>query len=91
MSKPLPKVHYIRPETIQTGDLIRVTSKVGDVEISTLGRARHMQYEGSDRVWFTDAGHSLARWNPHYKFPGKVTLVERAPVPQEQLDFSFTV
>lgn len=90
MPKSLPPVRYIRPETIQTGDLIRVTTKTFDRETSHTGRARRMHYEGSDRVWSTEQGQVLVVWNPHYKFQGRVTLIERAPYPQETLDFSFT-
>jgi hypothetical protein len=84
----LPKVHYVKPETVETGDLIRVTVKDRDVEVAVLGRIHDMQYEGSDRVYYTRAGLELLRWNPHYRFQGRVTLVERMPVAQPVLDFA---
>jgi hypothetical protein len=85
LTPALPKVRYITPASIEIGDTVRVTWKVGDIEHSRVAKIAKRDYEGSMRVFFTRDGSELFRWHPAYNKEYTVTLLDRKPATQETL------
>lgn len=85
-------VRYIKPETICIGDVIRVTRKHKDVEISTVGRVANRQVYNYSTDYVTADGVTLyehVRYAPIQKVT--VTLIERPADKLEPLfDFNDT-
>ncbi len=76
---------FIRPETVLIGDLIRVVGEpVDGVTTARVGRVHKRDYQGSDRVLFTEEGGEILRWSP-YRANARVTLLERARQPEVPL------
>jgi len=67
----------VKPETINRGDLIRVTWTTGDVERSILGRVAEREYQGRTRVLSTSDGQELLRYIPGISSTTKVTMIRR--------------
>lgn len=78
------KARYITPASIEIGDTIRVTWKTGDITHSRAAKVSAREYEGSMRVFTAEDGQEILRWHPSYNAQ-KVTLLDRAPRPQETL------
>lgn len=74
MPRKLPEPRYITPASIDVGDTIRATWKVGDVEHSRTARITHIH----DRVFFAADGQEVFRWNPASKI--RVTLLAKAEI-----------
>ena len=88
MRKPLPRVRYIEPASVQPGDLIRATTRSGDLETSHVGRVGRIHYEGPVRIILTPDGQEIMRWQPMVKY-GKVTLLETGPGMQPEPMFDM--
>lgn len=80
--------HYIKPETICIGDVIRVTRKYKDVEISEVGKVASRQHFSHSTEYQTAEGHVLLE--QFYSTPQKVTvtLLQRDYV-QTELDIEW--
>lgn len=85
MVRRKPEPRYVRPENLGIGDMIRASWLVDDVRISREGKIAKREYDGQFRVFLTNAGHELFRWHPSYPREIRVTLLDRAPVPQPTL------
>lgn len=72
MARKLPEPRYITPASIDVGDTIRATWKVGDIEHSRTARIADI----NDRVFFATDGQEVFRWNPEAKI--RVTLLAKA-------------
>lgn len=66
------KPRYIKPETICIGDLIRVTRKHKDVEISVVGKVASRQHFPRSTEYQTANGYVLLE--QFYSTPEKVTV-----------------
>lgn len=75
----MPRVRYIKPETIVLGDLIRVASKVDGVEVARLGRVEDRAHEGSATVYRTAEGGEVLRYIRENTRDMTVTLIEPSP------------
>lgn len=73
----IQKPRYIKPETICIGDLIRVTRKHKDVEISVVGKVASRQHFPHSTEYQTVEGYVLLE--QFYTTPEKVvvTLLQR--------------
>lgn len=74
--KSRPK--YVKPETVNRGDLIRVTWETGDASRSIQGVVAEREYQGSSRVLTTADGHELLRYIPGITASTKVMMIKRS-------------
>lgn len=75
MARKLPR--RIDPANIRIGDVIRATSKSGDIEHSKLARVGSREYRGSERVYYSPEGHEIFTWVPGRKVY-TVTLIKES-------------
>lgn len=71
------KARYIKPETICIGDLIKVTRKFKDAEISEVGRVAYRDHEGRYTDYLTSEGYLLVQLIAGVTYPRKITLLDR--------------
>ena len=71
------KARYIKPETICIGDLIKVTRKHKDVEISEVGRVADRQHAGRFTSYLTAEGHEIVEAIAGVPYTRKITLLDR--------------
>lgn len=76
MTRAVPRVRYIKPETIVLDDLIRITTKRDGIETTRMGRAVTRDHEGSSTVYRTAEGGELLRYIPANSVDFTVTLIE---------------
>lgn len=86
-SLPLPR--FIEAASIDEGDVIRATWKVGDVEMTRTGTVGRVIQDGSVKQFISPAGNEIVRVDRHTKI--RFTLLKPAPVQKEELfNDSFT-
>lgn len=83
------QARFVKPEQIMLGDTIRVNTTNKDVSVSLVGTVTHREYQGTDRVLYTEQGVVLLRWNPHYA-NDRVTLLSRPVARQTMLEIFET-
>lgn len=75
-----PEPRFIRPETIDVGDTIRVTFKKNDgIEMSLVGTVARREDHGAMRQMITAEGGIILAWSPGEARNVRVTLLDRAP------------
>lgn len=72
---------YVKPEVVHIGDVIRVTEKHHDTEVSTVGKVASREYDGSWRELRTAEGVLLTKYNPSLRPISKATVTLLEPVP----------
>lgn len=78
---------FIRPSSVEIGDLVAVTKETGKIKHTVQGRVTKRDYEGGFRVLYVSDGQELFRWHPAHDTGMKITLLDRMPAHQEMLDF----
>lgn len=88
--RKLPEPRFIKPETVDIGDTIRVVAPdVGDgVERSWIGKVATREDNGSVRAYFTAERGRILTWEPGKPYP-RVTLLNREPVIEEPALFDM--
>jgi hypothetical protein len=82
---PRNRVIFIRPETINIGDVIRARFQVANgLTVDICGKVAKRSYDKQWRVFTTAEGGEIFRWHPEYK-PPRITLLARDENPQERL------
>lgn len=67
---------YIKPESADTGDLIRVTYKATEgVTMTREGIVHHVESHGRVRFLMTEEGGNLLAWEPGEGTTARVTLL----------------
>jgi hypothetical protein len=80
MRRGKPDPRFITPASIDVGDTIRVTWKVGEVEHSRVAKISHIH----DRTFFAPDGQEVFRWEPSNR-KVRVTLLDKANAVQQTL------
>lgn len=85
--RKLPIPRYVDPASVDEGDTIRVTWKVGDVEHTRTGKvgAIHDSLGTPVKVFVTPQGNEIARVTPENRSRVKVTLLEKSPAREPTL------
>lgn len=78
--RKLADPRFIRPETVEIGDTVRVTYPVnGGIEVSKVGTVASREDHGNLRIYLTAEGGHLFDWQPHTTRHVRVTLLARNP------------
>lgn len=83
--RTLPLPRYVDAASVDEGDTIRVTWKVGDVEHTRTGKvARILNDHGKrSRSFITADGNEIVHWTPDSRV--RFTLLAEAPIMQAAL------
>lgn len=71
--RKLPEPRYITPASVDVGDTIRATWRVGDIEHSRVATVARIQ----NRTFFASDGQEIARWAPQGSNV-RITLLAKA-------------
>jgi hypothetical protein len=77
MTRATPPVRYIKPESIQIGDTVKVSKPFQDAIVSTVGIVAKRDHVGDFTEYLTAQGVLLLEHNRRMPEKVKVTLLNR--------------
>lgn len=87
--RKLPEPRFIKPESVDIGDTIRVTTQGNDgITTEKVGKVARRDDHGNVRAYFTAENGRLLSWTPGKSSP-RITLLNREPETNEPALFDM--